>query len=215
MRIPRPGFHLLACCTFMLSSVVSAVTVASAAPDVRLAEILAAPARDWDGNGVFSSRDDEWIEIFNGGSTPADLTPYFVTDGDSIPRFRFSGTLAAGAALLVTGAMSVEWERATSHPVFGLSLGNTGDSVMLWKIEGADTTLVESYTYKAHESAADRSTGRTPDGSAWKLHDGLNPYSGTTLPAGTGCLPSPGVPNSCGVTPTQKVTWGHVKTLYR
>ena len=111
--------------------------------------------------------------------------------------------------------MAVEWERATGHPVFGLSLGNTGDSVLLWQVNGSDTTLVDSYTYKAHESAADRATGRTPDGSEWKLEDQLNPYSGTTQPTGTGCPPTPGQPNSCGVTPTHKVTWGRVKSIYR
>jgi hypothetical protein len=215
MRMPRlPAVLSLASLALALVTPM-AIPTAHAAPDVRIAEILAAPARDWDGNGTFSSRDDEWIEILNGGATPADLTPYFVTDGDSIPRFRFSGTLAPGAALLVTGAMAVSWEQQTSHPVFGLSLGNTGDKVMLWQITGADTVLVDSYTYKSHESAADRSSGRTPDGNEWKLHDGLNPYAGTTQPVGTGCVPSPGVPNTCGVTPTHKVTWGRVKTIYR
>lgn len=111
-----------------------------AVPNVRLSEILAAPARDWDGSGAFSSRDDEWVEIVNGGAGPADLTGFFITDGDTIPRFGFSGTLAAGAVQLVTGAASVAWERATAHPVFGLSLGNTGETVMLWQVVGADTS---------------------------------------------------------------------------
>ena len=214
MRIPRLPFRLLACFTLAVALPFAASNV-YAVPDVRLSEILAAPAQDWDHSGVFSSRDDEWIELVNGGTTPADLTPFFVTDGDTVPRFRFSGTLAPGAVLLVTGAMAVDWERATAHPVFGLSLGNTGDTVMLWKISGTDTSLVESYTYKAHEAAADRATGRTPDGSTWKLEDQLNPYAGSTLPTGTGCPPTPGAPNSCGVTPTQRSSWGHVKALYR
>jgi hypothetical protein len=187
----------------------------AAAPDVRLSEILAGPARDWDGNGVFSSRDDEWIEIYNGGPASADLTPYFLTDGDSIPRFGFTGTLAPGSALLVTGAMSVAWERATAHPVFGLSLGNTGDQVLLWRVTGSDTTLVDGYAYKTHEAAADRAVGRTPDGTEWKLEDQLDPYSGTVLPAGTGCPPTPGMPNNCGVVPTKQTSWGHVKAMYR
>ena len=184
-------------------------------PDVRLSEILAAPARDWDGSGAFSSRDDEWVEIVNGGAATADLSPYFITDGDSIPRYGFTGTLAPGAALLVTGAASVAWERATAHPVFGLSLGNAGDRVLLWKVTGADTALVEGYAYKAHESAADRAVGRTPDGAEWKLEDQLNPYAGTTLPSGTGCPPTPGAPNSCGVVAARRSSWGQVKSLYR
>lgn len=188
---------------------------AAAAPDVRLSEILAAPATDWDGSGAFSSRDDEWIELINGGATSVDLSSWFVTDGDSTPRFGFSGALAPGAVLLVTGAMSVAWERATSHPVFGLSLGNTGDRVLLWRVTGPDTVLVDEYAYKSHESAADRAVGRTPDGSEWKLEDQLNPYAGSTLPTGTGCPPTPGAPNNCGVTPTQKTSWGRVKSIWR
>ena len=216
MRISRlHAVRRLSGVTLGLALAASFHSSALAAPDVRLAEILAAPARDWDGSGVFSSRDDEWIEIINGGASTADLSPYFVTDGDSIPRFSFTGTLAPGAVLLVTGSMSVTWERATGHPVFGLSLGNTGDQVLLWKVTGPDTVLVDGYAFKSHESAADRATGRTPDGSTWKLEDQLNPYAGTTQPTGTGCPPTPGVPNDCGVTPTQKLTWGRVKSLYR
>ena len=116
---------------------------------------------------------------------------------------------------LVTGTLSVAWERATAHPVFGLSLGNTGDQVLLWQVTGSDTTLVDGYTYKAHESAADRASGRSSDGSEWKLEDQLNPYTGAALPAGTGCPPTPGAPNSCGVTPTRHETWGRVKSIWR
>ena len=211
MHLPRHPAPLL--CALLLSA--SSVRSAAAVPDLRLSEILAGPARDWDGSGAFSSRDDEWIEIVNGGTAPADLTPYFITDGDSIPRFGFSGTLAPAAVLLVTGAMSVAWEHATSHPAFGLSLSNTGDKVMLWKVTGAETTLVDSYAYKSHEAAADRAVGRTPDGSEWKLEDGLNPYTGTTAPTGTGCPPTPGAPNTCGVTAVSQQSWGRLKALWR
>jgi len=212
MRIPRHRSILL---WSTLGVLALSHAPAAAAPDVRLSEILAGPARDWDGNGVFSSRDDEWIELVNGGTAPADLTPYFVTDGDSIPRFGFTGTLAPGTVLLVTGAMSVAWERATGHPVFGLSLGNTGDQVLLWKVTGTDTSLVEGYTYKAHEAAADRAVGRTPDGSEWKLEDQLDPYTGTISPTGTGCPPTPGASNNCGIVATKLTSWGRVKAMYR
>lgn len=212
MRDSRPGLVLFA----ILALGAPLLTHdAFAAPDVRLSEILAAPGRDWDGSGTFSSRDDEWIEIVNGGTGPADLSSYFITDGDSIPRFAFTGTLAPGATRLVTGAMSVEWERATAHPVFGLSLGNTGDQVILWQVVGRDTVRVDGYAYKTHESATDRAIGRTADGSEWKLEDGLNPYAGTALPSGTGCPPTPGAANNCGVTPARRTSWGGVKALYR
>jgi len=211
MRLPRHLFIQ----SLLLLSIAIGPRPAVAAPDVRISEFLAGPARDWDGNGTFSSRDDEWIEIVNGGAATADLTPYFMTDGDSIPRFGFTGTLAPGAVVLVTGSASVAWERATGHPVFGLSLGNTGDKVLLWKVTGTDTTLVDGYTYKTNEAASDRAVGRTPDGNDWKLEDALNPYTGTTPPIGTGCAPTPGAPNDCGITPVAHETWGRLKALYR
>jgi hypothetical protein len=182
---------------------------------VRLNEILAGPTRDWDGSGAFSSRDDEWIEIANTGSAPADLSPYFVTDGDSIPRYAFSGTLGAGAVLLVTGRASYDWERANAQPAFGLSLGNSGDSVLLWQVAGGDTILVDGYAFRSHEAAADRAVGRSLDNGEWQLFDGLNPYTGTLTPAGNHCPPSPGAANACTSVPVRNATWGSLKATYR
>jgi hypothetical protein len=182
---------------------------------LRLNELLAGPARDWDGSGALSTRDDEWVEILNTGAGPVDLTGYLITDGDLLPRFAFTGSLAPGAVRVVYGKESYDWERANGFPAFGLSLANTGDQVMLWQVVGPDTVLVDSYTYLPHEAAADRAAGRLPGGGTWTLEDGLNPYSGSTPPLGTGCLPTPGGGNACGATPVRVASWGRVKTLYR
>ena len=117
---------------------------------------------------------------------------------------------------MIYGKTSYDWERATGRPAFGLSLSNTGDSVILWQVVGAETLLVDRYTYKSHEAAADRAIGRHPDGSGdWVLFDGLNPYTGTTPPQGNGCVPTPNAANLCGDTPTRPVSWGRVKSMYR
>jgi hypothetical protein len=191
-------------------------TSACADSPLRLNEIMAGPARDWDGSGAFSSRDDEWVEVANTGAAPLDLSSFLITDGDSIPRYAFTGTLAAGARLVIYGKNSWDWERATGHPAFGFSLSNTGDNVMLWQVTGAETLLVDSCKYLSHQAAADRAIGRNPDGSGdWALFDGLNPYTGATPPQGNGCNPSPGALNVCGDTPVRPVRWGSVKSLYR
>ena len=183
--------------------------------NVRLNEFLAGPARDWDGSGTFSSRDDEWIEIANTGTTPADLTGFFVTDGDTIPRFAFTGSLAPGAVQLVTGKASYDWEHANSQPAFGLSLSNSGDSVLLWKVAGGDTLLVDGYTFRSFEAASDRSVGRAVGTGEWQLFDSLNPYTGTLTPAGNHCPPTPGTVNICTSVPTRLSTWGSLKATYR
>ncbi len=182
---------------------------------VVLNEFVAGPARDWDGSGAYSSRDDEWIEIVNTGPDAADLSGYLLTDGDRIPRFACGGVLGAGDRQVVFGKDSYDWERAHGFPAYGLSLSNSGDTVMLWQVTGADTVLVDSYAYKSHEAAADRAVGRRQDGGEWVLFDGLDPYTGSTPPLGTGCTPTPALPNACGDVPVREVTWSRVKAIYR
>ena len=180
-----------------------------------LNEFVAGPARDWDGSGTLSTRDDEWIEVVNAGSETPDLSNFLLTDGDRLPRYAFSGTLGPGGRRLVFGKDSYDWEKAHGFPAYGFSLSNTGDTVMLWQIAEAETVLVDSYAYKSHEAAADRAVGRVPDGGAWTLLDGLNPYVGTTPPQGSGCVPTPGAADVCENTPAQSATWGRLKALYR
>jgi len=189
--------------------------VARAGVGLLLNEFVAGPARDWDGSGAVSTRDDEWIEVYNGGPEALDLSSFLVTDGDRLPRYAFSGTLGSGERRVVFGKQSYDWERASGYPAYGFSLSNTGDTVMLWQVAGAETLLVDSYAYLGHEAAADRAVGRKTDGGDWTLLDGLNPYVGTTPPLGTGCAPSPGLANACEDTPTRTQTWGRLKALYK
>jgi hypothetical protein len=198
---------------FLLAAL-AAFTPAAATDALRLNEILAGPARDWDGSGVFSSRDDEWVEVVNTGEAALDLSGYLLTDADSIPRYALAGMLPAGGTHVVTGKASYDWEHLVGKPAVGLSLGNSGDSVLLWKIQGADTVLVDGYTYRSHEAAADRAVGRALDTGDWQLYDALNPYTGTLLPQGNHCAPTPAQDNHCTSTPVRASTWGRVKTLF-
>lgn len=183
---------------------------------IMLNEFMAGPSRDWDGSGVFSSRDDEWVEIVNTSASAVDLSSYLITDGDKIPRFAFTGSLAAGGHRVVYGGESWNWEKAHSYPAFGFSLANSGDKVMLWQVVGPDTFQVDAYTYGSQEGASDRAVGRSPDATGpWVLFDSLNPYSGSTPPLGNGCAPTPGAENACTTTPALVSGWGRLRTLYR
>jgi len=184
------------------------------ATDLELNEILAGPARDWDGDGVFDARADEWVEVANRTAAAVDLSPYRLSDADSTIRYAFSGALAPGAVLLVTGRMSEDWERAAGRTATGLSLNNAGDTVILFRLSGSDTIAVDRKTYNSIEGASDRSTGRMGDNTNWALFDGLNKYTGSGQPTGTGCLPTPGLVNDC---PTAVIgtTWGKIKMRFR
>src|SRR5690349_8359140 len=80
-------------------AVLTSAAAAEPATDLELNEILAGPARDWDGDGVFDARADEWVEVANRTAAPIDLSAYRMSDADSTIRYGFTGILAPGAVL--------------------------------------------------------------------------------------------------------------------
>lgn len=186
-----------------------------ACADIFLNEILADPARDWNGSGAVSSRDDEWVEVINAGATAVDLSGWRVAGPDSIWRYEFSGVLQPGQVQVCYGKQSYDWEVANGFPAFGLRLSNSGGELLLFQMVGTTPVLRDRYAYTDHEAEDDRSSGRSPDGGPhWALFDALTPYSGTEEPLGNACAPSPGTRQTC-VTPVQPTTWSSLKALYR
>ncbi len=178
-------------------------------------EILASPSIDWNGDNVYNYRDDEWVEVYNNTEGSILLDGYRLCDAETTWRYGFTGTLPARNYLVICGDASYAWEKAHAWPAYGLSLSNTGDTVQLWRFQGADSFLVDSYAYGRYAAGTDRSVGRKPDGvNDWYIFDALNVYTGTTPPLGTGCAPSPGAANGCA-TPVQNETWSRIKTLFR
>ena len=201
-------------CGLVCAGVLLAGAVPAQGDDIRLNELMADPASDWDGDGVFQFRDDEWVEIINVGVAPVSLTGYRLASADTVWRYEFSGTLEPGQMKVVYGSQSYAWEQATGNPAFGLRLTNTGGEITLWKITGGTSQFLESYAYLDHEAEDNRSSGRFPDGTdAWHIFDALNPYTGGTAPFGTGCNPSPGAEVIC-LVPTEPSTWGRLRARY-
>jgi hypothetical protein len=203
---------------FLCSLLALGVLSPGVSAQVRLSEILADPATDWDHDGTVSTKADEWVEIANMGSSSVDLASYRLADASAgfDWRFGFAGTLAPGEVRVVYGSDAVGWESGNGFPALGLSLNNAGDTVFLYDTAGGDTVVVDQYTYAAFEVLDDRAAGRLPDAAGtWAVFDSLNPYGGTTPPLGTGCAPSPGAYNDCvPALPTEESTWGAIKSLF-
>jgi hypothetical protein len=182
-----------------------------------LNEVMGDPARDWDGDNLYSFRADEWVEVVNPGGISVSLDGVLLADELGHPVYGFSGSLAPHEVRVVFGSESTAWESAHGEAATGLRLGNEGDTVLLKQVVGADTLVIDAYTYTNNEAEDDRSSGRLPDGeAAWQLFDSLNPYTGSTPPPGNGLPPTPGALNT-GEPPTgvESDTWGRIKALYR
>ncbi|UCF05532.1 MAG: lamin tail domain-containing protein [bacterium] len=210
----RKVFHFF---ILLVTAVFTTLTIpAVSGSQVLINEFLADPARDWDGDGVTNFRDDEWIEIINGGEAAVDLDGLYLADGDGeiVWRYGFTGSLAPGAVRIVFGSDSRVWEEANGYPIYGLSLNNAGDRLSLYRVSGTDTLLVDSYVYEDMAADDDRSVGRDERHlGTWVIFDAYNPCSERCVPAGAGCIPTPGQTNGC-ITSTRLESWGSIKRIY-
>lgn len=193
------------------------LTYSNCIAQIVINEFVADPARDWDGDGAVNSRDDEWVEIINLGQSAVDLAGYRLADGAGSPvwRYGFAGVLEAGGVRIVYGSDSSAWEEANDFPVYGLSLNNSGDCVRLFRIEGADTSTVDSCSYTETATRDDRAPGRVNDApETWIIFDAWNPCPASCVPPGSGCYPTPGSRNICA-TATDSRSWSAIKAIYR
>ncbi len=121
---------------------------------------------------------EDWIEIYNGGSSPVDIGGYYITDDateltlwqipDTDPA---STTIAAGAYLLLWA------DKDTDDGVLhiDLKLSNNGEDIVLVQPDG--TTIVDQLTFGSQNT--DVSYGRTSDGGgSFQLF--TNPTPGTS-----------------------------------
>ena len=186
---------------------------ATARADVVLNELMADPAGDWsptDGNSTYNSVEDEWIEIYNAGTGPEDVSGWRLRDAvsDSSWRYQFEGVLLPGEIRVVYGNESYAWEEANGYPKYGLSMNNTSETMTL--VTADLVTIVDQISYSTLHVLDDRSYGRLPDGGLlWDVFDRLNPLS----PPATNLPPTPGLPNVG--SPVESESWARIKSLYR
>jgi hypothetical protein len=172
------------------------LVAAPASGQIVINEVMPAPGTDWTQNGIFVSAEDEWLELYNVGSSSVDVTGWLVGDssgGAATPRLGLSGSIAPGGWLYLTGEMSSDWESTNGFPSVGLSLNNSSDTVYLYDPSGGTPVVVDSLAWTG--GATNVSVGRLPDGSATVVD-----FDALTA-SGTGAQPTPGGPNGGAATP--------------
>ncbi|DAC34662.1 MAG TPA: lamin tail domain-containing protein, partial [Candidatus Poseidoniales archaeon] len=100
----------------MVLSTAPLVASADETPDVRISEVLVSASSedydgvDWNGDGYTGSTSDQFIEIWNAGSTPVDVSDWWLDDeegGGSPPcRLPWDTVLEPNARIVVFRADS-------------------------------------------------------------------------------------------------------------
>ena len=136
-------------------------------------EYLADPASgangDANGDGVFNTTQDEFVELVNAGSAPLDIGGFTVSDALQV-RFTIPANkiIPAGEAAVVFGGGSPQGafgNAGANGLVFaiggaGLSLNNAGDSIIIKNNSGVE---VARHDYPPPASDIDQSLTRSPD----------------------------------------------------
>ncbi|MFP4473858.1 MAG: lamin tail domain-containing protein [Candidatus Omnitrophota bacterium] len=143
---------------------------------VIISEFLADPAPglagDANADGTVSSREDEFVELFNTGSSAVDLggweiadgykTRHIFAEGDLLPAESYLVVFGGGVPALPDGVTAIT---ASSG---GLGLNNSGDVIRLWERGGV---LADEVNY-GREGGQDESLIRDPQlpSGAFVLH---------------------------------------------
>ncbi len=155
--------------------------------------------------GSADSSNDEWIELYNTTSSPIDLSGWTLED-DGTPLSSLSGTIPANGYFLIEDSETVV-NPNTADMILGLSLANTGDSLVLKDDVAAaiDTVNSGGGAWFAGDSTSKASMERIDalasgdDPANWANSDGTG--SSATASGGSLILGTPGMLNSVSTPP--------------
>ncbi len=114
-----------------------------------------------DENGEF----EDWIELYNAGSTAVNIGGYYVSDDIGEPNLWQIPTTAPAETTIAAGGYLILWlDKDTDDGVLHIDakLSGNGEDVVLTAADGV--TILDSYTYGPQ--LTDVSEGRLTDGSA-------------------------------------------------
>lgn len=109
---------------------------------------------------------DDWIELYNGGSSSVDIGGLFITDDLKNPcKFQIPKTDPAKTTIPSKGFLILWADNQTPQGILHINfnLNKEGNDIGLAQIIGTDTSYIDSLTFK--NQAKDITFGMYPDGS--------------------------------------------------
>lgn len=168
---------------FLVAAVLMLSAVKNVHSSVIIHEILADPpaglSGDANGDGVRSSKDDEFVELFNMSNGIIDVSNWFLTDASVIRHVFGSNSLVDPFSAFVVfagGAPAFEGFHWQTSSTDNLGLNNDGDTVSLFDAAG---NLIDRVFYGL-EAGNDQSIVRSVEGteSGWIKHSALQNSQG-------------------------------------
>ena len=158
----------------------------SIAQDIRFNEVMSSNSGtifDEDGD------DSDWIELFNFGESPVDLTGFLLTDSESDPgKWEFPAVTLQGKSTLLIWASGKDRKNYSSplHTNFSIKAGG-GESLLIFSPDQKEIDRLEVPAIPTNTSY-----GRFPNGTgAWYFFDSPTPGKDNPMAGQAGLLEAP------------------------
>jgi hypothetical protein len=124
--------------------------------------------------GTTNSSADEWIELWNPGAIPVDLTGWTLSDGGDI-HILLGRTIEPGGYLLMERTDDTSVADVTADGIYSGALSNSGETLSLADASGQLIDQVAaSAGWPAGNATSYASMERTGQGPYWCTNDGLH-----------------------------------------
>ncbi len=127
---------------------------------------------------------DDWVEIYNPGTSPIDIGGMYMTDDTTETNLWQIPTTNASLTTIPAGGYLLVWfDKDTDQGELHINakLGSSGEDIGLYASDG--TTMIDAYTFG--QQLTDVSEGRDPDGGpSWVLYGVPTPGATNDTPPG-------------------------------
>ncbi len=164
------------------------ITANTQTPSIYINEFLASNV-----NGITdeAGENEDWVELFNSGSSPVDIGGMYITDDLSNPTlWQIPDSDPTATTIPANGFLLLFFDKDLSQSILHVDakLGASGESIGLFDTDGS--TQIDAYTFGPQ--LADISEGRDPDGgSDWVFYSDPTPGSANDTDPGTGIAEKP------------------------
>lgn len=161
--------------------------------------------------------DDEWIELYNPGTVPIDITDWVLRATDGAPLITLDGVIPAGGYFLLERDDDITVSDIAADQIYTGALSNNGEILTLYDAsnKAVDTANGNGGSWPRGSSTTfgtmERITNTADSDSAWVTNTG-SPRNGKNANGGD-ILGTPKNKNTVGPTPTPGKTPTPTRTL--
>jgi hypothetical protein len=154
--------------------------------------------------GTSTSTNDEWIELYNNGTTPITIDGWILQASDGSPIINLTGTISAGGFYVLERTDDSTVPNISAGVIYSGALSNDGETLILKdNTEQVIETISESGGWSAGNASSKETMQRTPSGTwitAAATPGAMNAATGT-ISTGSGTTSGSSGTNTGTTTP--------------